>query len=41
MATPFWGVAGAAAIAKTQTVELDQTSGTYFRTTTTWCRESL
>jgi hypothetical protein len=28
-ATPFWGVHGVAAIARTQTVELDQTSGRF------------
>jgi hypothetical protein len=35
MATPFWAVGGVAAIARTQTVELDQTSGIYFGATTT------
>jgi len=35
MATPFWAVRGMAAIAETQTVELDQTSDCYFRATAT------
>jgi hypothetical protein len=35
MATPFWSEHGMAAIARTQTVELDQTPGIYFSGTTT------
>jgi hypothetical protein len=35
MATPFWSEHGMAAIARTQTVELDQTLDSYFSDTTT------
>jgi hypothetical protein len=35
MAMPFWNERGMAAIARTQTVELDQTLDSYFSATTT------